>query len=298
MENKFGYHQDLRNGYGIVRARTTQQLRSWDMPRTLKALEVIKKEWGDLEYPGVYILFDRSGKKVYIGEAKDIYSRLKTHLTSPEDKIKEWNRAIIINDGRSAMQSDFNDSVIRKSLDLYLISLLKANRYVVVSQGELQKHNPQQKSMIQALMQEFDFFLLKKNIITKLIEEPGQEEILKDDLKKILERKRYKLDKWGAYEAVINDVRVYIRPGSKKPKGWQITFRDRFKDMLERGEGALLVPRNGILFIPFSEIRSVITDSSKFTQNTIDIFINFKEGKIELTYLTNTIDITQFRLLK
>jgi len=152
--------------------------------------------------------------------------------------------------------------------------------------------------MIQALMQEFDFFLLKKNIITKLIEEPGQEEILKDDLKKILERKRYKLDKWGAYEAVINDVRVYIRPGSKKPKGWQITFRDRFKDMLERGEGALLVPRNGILFIPFSEIRSVITDSSKFTQNTIDIFINFKEEKIELTYLTNTIDITQFRLLK
>ncbi|HBI23809.1 MAG TPA: hypothetical protein DDX84_06345, partial [Nitrospiraceae bacterium] len=80
MEDKFGYHQDLKNGEGIIRARTTGQLRSWDMPRTLRALEEIKKEWGNLEYPGVYILLDSSGKKVYIGEAKDICIRLKTHL--------------------------------------------------------------------------------------------------------------------------------------------------------------------------------------------------------------------------
>ena len=156
MENKFGYHQDLKNGCGIIRARTTGQLRSWDIPRTLQALEVIKREWGNLEYPGIYMLFGASGKKVYIGEAKDIYQRLKTHLSSPEDKIKDWDRAVIINDGRSAMQSDFNDSVIRKSLELHLISLFKANRYTVVAQGEPQKHNPHQKSILQALMEEFN----------------------------------------------------------------------------------------------------------------------------------------------
>jgi len=298
MEDKFGYHQDLKNGEGIIRARTTGQLRSWDIPRTLRALEVIKKEWGNLEYPGVYILLDSSGKKVSIGEAKDISIRLKTHMASPEDKIKDWNRAVIINDGRSAMQSDFNDSVIRKSLELYLISLFKANRYAVVAQGEPQKHNPHQKSMIQAFKEEFDFLLMKKNLITKLIEKPGQEEILRDDLKKMLERKGYKLEEWGAYEAVINGVRVYIRPGSKKQKGWQITFRDKFKNTLQKGEGSLLVPRDGILIIPFCEIQKVITDNSKYKQNTIDIYINFKEETVDLTYSTNTIDITQFRLIK
>ena len=298
MEDKFGYHQDLKNGEGIIRARTTGQLRSWDIPRTLRALEVIKKEWGNLEYPGVYILLDSSGKKVYIGEAKDISIRLKTHMASPEDKIKDWNRAVIINDGRSAMQSDFNDSVIRKSLELYLISLFKANRYAVVAQGEPQKHNPHQKSMIQAFKEEFDFLLMKKNLITKLIEKPGQEEILRDDLKKMLERKGYKLEEWGAYEAVINGVRVYIRPGSKKQKGWQITFRDKFKNTLQKGEGSLLVPRDGILIIPFCEIQKVITDNSKYKQNTIDIYINFKEEVIELTYSSNTLYVTQFRLLK
>lgn len=298
MEDKFGYHQDLKNGDGIIRARTTGHLRSWDIPRTLHALEVLKKEWGNLEYPGIYILFDSTGKKVYIGEAKDISNRLKTHLTSPEDKIKDWNRAVIINDGRSAMQSDFNDSVIRKSLELYLISLFKANRYVVVAQGEPQKHNPHQKAMVQAFKEEFDFLLMKKNCITKLIEKSGQEEILRDDLKKILETKGCKLEEWGAYEAVINGEKVYIRPGSKKQKGWQITFRDKFKNTLQRGEGILLVPRDGILFIPFSEIQKVIIDPTKYKQNTIDIYINFKDETIELTYSTNTIDVTRFRLVK
>lgn len=297
MEDKFGYHQDLKNGDGIIRARTTGHLRSWDIPRALHALETLKREWGNLEYPGIYILIGATGRKVYIGEAKDIYNRLKTHSSNPEDKIKDWNRCIIINDGRSAMQSDFNDSVIRKSLELYLIALFKANRYTVVSQGEPQKHNPHQKSMTQTFKEEFDFLLMKKNFITKLIEEHGQEEILRDDLKKILERKGYKLDEWAAYEAVINNVKVYIRPGSKKQKGWQITFRDKFKNTLQKGEGTLLVPRDGILFIPFSEIQKVITDQKKYKQNTIDIYINFKDENVELTYSDNTIDVTEFRLL-
>ncbi|MBM4064256.1 MAG: hypothetical protein FJ266_01210 [Planctomycetes bacterium] len=303
MEDKFGYHQDIKNGDGIIRARTIGgHLRSWEIPRTMNALEVIKKEWGNLEYPGIYILFDSSGKKVYIGEAKDIYSRLKTHLTSPEDKIKNWDRAIIINDGRSATQSDFNDTVIRKSLELHLISLFKANRYTVVAQGEPQKHNPQQKSLFQALKEEFNFFLMKKNLITKLIDKPGQEEILRDELKKILEKKGYKIESWKADEAVLNSEKAYIRPGSPKPKNnpkhWQITFRDVFKDSLQKGEGCLLVPRDGILLIPLKEVQKVVTDSSKYKQNTIDVYVNFKEEAIELTYTTNMVDVTQFRLIK
>ena len=303
MEDKFGYHQDIKNGDGIIRARTIGgHLRSWEIPRAMNALEVIKKEWGSLEYPGIYILFDSSSKKVYIGEAKDIYNRLKTHMTSPEDKIKNWDRAILVNDGRTAMQSDFNDTVIRKSLELHLISLFKANRYAVVAQGEPQKHNPQQKSLFQALKEEFNFFLMKKNLITKLIDKAGQEEVLRDELKKILEKKGYKIDSWKADEAILNGEKAYLRPGSPKPKNnpkhWQITFRDVFKDSLQKGEGYLLVPRDGILLIPLKEVQKVVTDPSKYKQNTIDVYVNFKEDTIELTYTTNTVDVTQFRLIK
>lgn len=223
MEERFGYHQDLKNGYGIVRARTTGQLRSWDIPRTMRALEVLKREWGNIEFPGLYILFDSKTKKVYVGEAKDVHNRLKTHFNTPDDKIKGWNRVFVLNDGRAAMQSDFNDSVIRKSLELYLINLFKANKYTVVSQGEQQKHNPMQKSLYNTLKEELDFLLLKKNLIMKLIEESGQEEILRDDLRKLIEKRAWKINKWSAYEAIIDGKKTYIRPGSKKQKGWQIT---------------------------------------------------------------------------
>lgn len=303
MEDKFGYHEDPVNGDGIIRARTIKgHLRSSDIPNTLRALEILKKEWGNLEYPGVYILISTTGKKVYIGEAKDIHNRIKTHMTSPEDKIKGWQRAVIINDGRSAMQSDFNDSVIRKSLELYLISLFRTNRYTVVAQGEPQKHNPQQKSIFQPLKEEFDYFLMKKNLITKLLGKLGEEEIHRDELKKILEKKGYRIDKWHAKEPMINGKLSFIRPGSHKPKNhpwhWQITFRDVFKNSLEKGDGYLIVPRDGILFIPLKEVQKVVTDSSKFDQNTIDVYINFKDETIELTYIDNMIDVTQFRLIK
>jgi predicted GIY-YIG superfamily endonuclease len=302
MEEKFGYHQDLKNGYGIVRAKTTGQLRSWDIPRTMRALEVLKREWGNIEFPGLYILFDSKTKKVYVGEAKDISNRLKNHFNTPEDKIKGWERVFVLNDGRAAMQSDFNDTVIRKSLELYLINLFKANKYTVVSQGEQQKHNPMQKSLYNSLKEELDFLLLKKNFIIKLIEESGQEEILKDDLRRLIEKRGWKIEKWVAYEAIIDGKKTYIRPGSPKPKNrpkhWQITFRDKFKDTLQKGNGYLLVPRDGVLFIPFKVIQKAITDDSKYKQNTIDIWISFKDDRIELRYSTNTIDVTEYKIVK
>ena len=39
------------------------------------------------------------------------------------------------------------------------------------------------------------------------------------------------------------------------PWHWQITFRDVFKNSLEKGDGYLIVPRDGILFIPLKEVQ-------------------------------------------
>ncbi len=295
-----GYQEDPENGEGIIRARTTKQIRSWEIPRTMKALEVLNIELGRIEFPGIYILFEGKNR-VYIGEAKSIYIRLKTHMSNPEDKIKNWSKALIINDGRPAMQSDFNDTVVRKALELYLIKLFKANKYTVVAQGEPQKLNAIQKFLVSTLREELNFFLLKKNVITKVLEEKGQEEVFGDELKKILEKSGRKIGEGGRYEAIIDGKKAFIRPGSKKPKGWQITFRGRkpgsFIDSLQKGEGYLLVSRNGVLLIPLTEVQKVILDKTAYEQDTIDIWIVFAEEKVTLSYKRNTIDVTKFRLI-
>jgi hypothetical protein len=295
-----GYQEDPENSEGIIRARTTKQIRSWEIPRTMKALEVLNIELGRIEFPGIYILFEGKNR-VYIGEAKSIYIRLKTHMSNPEDKIKNWSKALIINDGRPAMQSDFNDTVVRKALELYLIKLFKANKYAVVAQGELQKLNAIQKILVRTLREELNFFLLKKNVITKVLEEEGQEEVFGDELKKILENCGRKIGEWGRYEAIIDGKKAFIRPGSKNPKGWQITFRGRkpgsFIDSLQKGEGYLLVSRNGVLLIPLTEVQKVILDKTAYEQDTIDIWIVFAEEKVTLSYKRNTIDATKFRLI-
>ncbi len=296
-DSEIGYHEDPANGDGIIRARTTKQIRSWELPRTIRALESLNNELGKGEFPGNYILFEGK-KKVYIGEAKNIYNRLKTHMKNPEDKIKNWDRALIINDGRPATQSDFNDAVVRKALEHYLIRLFKANKYDVVAQGELQNLNAIQQFLFNSFHDDLNFFLLKKTLIKKVLEKTGQEQIHLDELKKILVRSGKQIQEFSAYEAIIDGQKVFIRPGSKKTKGWQITLRDIFKNALQTGDGALLVPRGSILLLPMTEIQKVIgNDESEYQKNTIDIFVIFKEGNITLRYKQNTLDVTNYKLI-
>ncbi len=297
-EKNIGYYEDPKNGENIIRSRTTEQIRSWDFPRSTKALEKFNAELGKIDYPGIYILIESKLNKVYIGEAKNLYYRLKTHNRTPEDKIKNWDRVVIINDGRSANLSDFNDDAVRLFLEYYLIELFKANKYKVVAQGEERILNSPQKVIVTKLILELNFFLIKKGLIQKLIAAHGQEEVMPDDLKKILEKHKYNVAEFKSYEATINGKKVFIRPGSKKAKGWQVTFRDVFKKALEDTNGFLLMPRDGILFIPFSEIKKIIDDADAFKKNTIDIFIAFEEDSIKLRYKHSEADVTGFRIEK
>ena len=247
----------------------------------------------------MYILFD--DKTVYVGEAKSLYARLKTHMTTPEEKIQNWRKAILISDGRPAPLSEFGESVIRKSLELFLIELFKANKYRVVSQGESQAPTAQQRVAIDDLQREIVFDLKKKNVITKELEEWGQQEVFDDDLRKIVSGKGKRIESWTKKQAVIDGDPVFIRPGSKKPRGWQITFRGRkpgsFIDCLQRGIGYLLVPRDGVLYIPLREVQKVIADPVAYEQDTIDIWVVFIEGRVLLRYKEHEIDITQFKMI-
>jgi len=300
MELSFDFSETPRNGNGIIRSRTGE-LRSWELPRALRTLDALNKEFNEVEFPSVYILLFKNKREAYVGEAKSLHNRLKTHMENPEEKMKDWTHALVINDGRSATQSDFNDTVIRKTLEWRLIKLLKLNGYRVLSQGEEQRHNPAQKNIIDLMIPRLIFLLLKKNLIDKTEEKAGEEQVLIDELRKLLEDKNYSIKKWGAKDAIINGQKTFIRPASKKSKGWQITIRGRqpesFIDSLQKGKGYLLMPRDGVLLIPLKEMQKII-DKDAYQQDTIDVWINFKEDKVELSYKNNTMDVTSFKLLK
>lgn len=297
-----GYHEDPKNGDGFIRARTTKQVRSWEFSRSMQSLNVLNKEWGETEFPGLYILFESKKNKVYVGEAKNLFTRLSTHTTSPEDKIKDWDKAIVINDGRPATQSDFNDNAVRLTLELYLIDLFKTNKFSVVAQGESLKLNQFQQSLVNSFKEEILYLLKKKTVIVKDVEKTVEREVFPDELKTILVKSGKKIQEWREKESVIDGEKAFIRQGSKKQRGWQITIRGRksgsFIDSFKKGEGHLVVRRDGVLYIPLSEVKKVVPNNEFEIQDTVDVYIVFDEGKATLRYKDKSIDVTKYKLMK
>jgi hypothetical protein len=302
MYDDIGYNESPKNGSGIKRSRTTKLLRAWTMERSLQCLRTLQTEdMGNSDFPGIYILLE-GNRKVYVGEAKSLVRRLETHCRTPEEKIKNWDTVICINDGRPAIQSDFNDEVVRKALELYLINLFKTNRFSVVAQGEPQNLNPIQKQLVDSLKKELLFFLQKANLITKDVENKEEREVFSDEVKSILLKNKHVINVYKEKDAVIDGKTTFIRQGSKKQKGYQITIRGRkpgsFIDCLKSKTGNLLVRRDGILLIPLSKIYETISDPSALDQDTVDIYITFRDGKAFLNYKANAIDVTEYRLVK
>jgi len=119
----YGYLDNPANGLDIIRARTLiGNLRLWDIPRREEALDIVINEIGHSPIPGIYLLFDeRKPRKVYIGQSENLKNRLISHMRAPEDKIKNWERAIIINDNK-AFERDTIDIFIHFDEDKILIA--------------------------------------------------------------------------------------------------------------------------------------------------------------------------------
>ncbi len=303
---QFGYLENPANCLDIIRARTLLgNLRLWDIPRKEEALDIVINEIGHSPIPGIYMLFDeRSEKKVYIGQTENLKSRLSVHFSSPEDKIKNWERCIIINDARNASQSDLNDENIRLVLESYLVNLFKINRYKVMTiTSRLPGLRATQMMLVNSFKDEIIVLLTRKSKITKVLTERGDDEVYNDEVKRTLELKRHKIDVWGKVEAQVDGKKTFIRPGSRKPKGWQVTFRgeksEGFKKHLELGDGFLLMPRGPILLIPLKVILDLIkkNDPRAFERDTIDVFVRFDEKQIFLVYKDTEINVTSYTVL-
>jgi hypothetical protein len=296
-----GYMENPRNGASIIRARTTFRIFSWRFPRTTEALEKLRTDdFSRAAFPGIYILY-HGEKHVYVGEAKNLYKRLKQHNNNPPPQIVNWDRALVINDGRSSTLSDFNDNTVRLAIEYHVNQLLKLNNCKVDSQADQQTLNHGQKHFVTSMSDEIDFILSKIGLINKTLETALSREVFRDDVKRMLENDGRTITTWLHYEATIDDEKYFIRTGSKKPSGFQITFRGltegSFIDCLLKDEGYLLVNRNSVLIIPLRDIRkAIIPDVENFDQDTIDIWIRFEENATTLRYSDITLDINDYKL--
>ena len=269
------------------------QLRSWDFPRSIRSIQALQKGFAASTYPGVYVLLDSNSKLAYVGETKDLANRMQEHNNNPVAKISNWDTAYVVNDGRDAMYSHFNDTGTRQNLELHVRKLLRANNYTVISTAQMY---PSQSPVLAQLTDEVDYMLRELGLISKGIK-PGQEEIPRDEWEPLLEKKNYQLADLTVKDGTINGESLFIRPGSEKPKGWQITFRDLLKDALKVGKGYLLFNRGPGYLIPLKELKNnLITDRSKFNQNTIDIFIEFGPQDVIAKYRGDATSISRFML--
>lgn len=300
-DKDFGYQDFPENGLGIIRARTLLgNFRLWDIPNSEAALNAIMEEIGsNQKIPSIYFLLDyKHAKKVYIGETSDLFSRILSHMKNPKLEIKNWSRAFVINDARSAKQSSINDKNIRGELENFLTKLFKINNYQVTNISQQVELGDTQNLLVNNFKKELEILLIRKNKITKSLSEKNENKIPLDEVLKVLKKRTYIIEKWTAKEAKINKEVVFIRSGSSKSKGWQITFRDIFKKHLENADGAVLIPRGPILMLPFKAIRPLIIklDAVAFERPTIDIFIRFDDKKIMVVYKNHEIEVTEYSL--
>lgn len=294
-----GFQSLPENGLKIVRSRTLLgNLRLWEIPRSEKALATVVEEIGRSPIPGLYVLVDeRAEKRAYIGQTEDLASRLLIHIRTPEEKIRHWQRAFIFNDGRSASQSDLNDENIRLTLENYLVDLFKINRYRVVTVStRLPGLSSNQRILCDAFREEINVLLSNRGAITRFLLGRLDDEVYLDEARRILLRKGHHVQKWGEKYATIDGYPVIIRPGSRKPKGWQVTFRgSKSLAQLKAGQGFLLMNRGGLVLLPLQEIRDFVlsVDPAALQRDTVDIFLRFDEQNILLVYKGSEKDVTQ-----
>jgi len=94
------------------------------------------------------------------------------------------------------------------------------------------------------------------------------------------------------YNVSINGQRSYIREGSLKPQGWQITIGDDFRESTLQGRGFLVFPRGPGVLIPLRDLRQMIGHELG-QHHRVDIFISFGPG-VQMHCKGSVYDLSRF----
>lgn len=138
---------------GTAESLVTAEIYNWNgkaikIPRT----EVAECDQDDIRGVGVYFLMchgDDGGDSVYIGEAENVYERLKQHLQGYQSGKEEyyWNTAIIF------VGRDLNKALIRYLEDRLVEIAKECGRYAILTKNTYKK--TVLKEAQQASMEEF-----------------------------------------------------------------------------------------------------------------------------------------------
>lgn len=274
----YGWDMDPADAKGVVRGRTKLgQLTVWLIPSE-PLRSVVDEELGKgLAHPGLYILLDDETDRAYVGESSNLKTRLGQHLDHAPKELGRFDRALLLNDGRAAVHSRFNDSTLREALDQATIKLFAdGGVYPLANQ---QKRMPElsvtQQTLFESLQKELGHVLYELELITERPKAIVDAAIIRPPDAAARFPNAPIVDIKG-YEGRSAGQPVYFRKGSDKPQGMQVTIRvgEPFGKSVLAGEGFLCLNRGRCFLIPNSALKGWL--GAKLEQQTVDIFLDIE----------------------
>ncbi len=274
----YGWDLDPADAKGVVRGRTKLgQLRVWIIPAE-HIRSVSDSDLGKgLSHPGLYVLFDDEKDKAYVGESSDLKSRLGQHLDHAPRELGRFDRALLLNDGRAAVHSLFNDSTLRQALEQATIRLFKDGSALSLanSQQSMPDLSVTQHTLFEKLRGELGHVLYELEMIRDRPKPAIDDEVVRaQDMPAKFPSKAIRVE--SEYEGSLEGNPVYVRKGSSKPQGLQVTIRvgEPFGKAVLAGKGFLCINRGRCYLIPNADIKRWL--GQKLQQQTVDIFLDLE----------------------
>jgi len=277
--DRYGWDLDPADPKGVVRGRTKLgQLTVWIIPvEPLRS--VVEEELGKgLAHPGLYVLLDDETDRSYIGESSNLKSRLGQHLDKPPKELGRFDRAVILNDGRAAVHSRFNDSTLREALEQATITMVteSGTHQPVNQQKRMPELSVAQQTLFENLREELGHVLYELELITGR-PKPAVDISIVRPQDAALRFPSAAITEIKGYEGRSGKQTVYFRKGSEKHQGLQVTIRvgEPFGKAVLAGEGLLCMNRGRCYLIPNSAVRQWL--GQKLANQTVDIFLQVEK---------------------
>lgn len=296
---EYGWEDDPADSKGVIRSRTKiGQLRLWTFPRTT-VRHVNTLDFAGSDHPGLYILRKSGTKKVYVGESNDLRARLETHAKNGPKELKDWDTVTIINDGRNYLQSLLTDTTIRLFLEKRLIDHLQNGKICQVVNFMRKPPNISLNmlTITSHLDPELQFTLLKRGLIEQkpITVEVPQDVLEVSQIEQVLSAQG-KDCKLQEKNGTLDGKKVFVRPGSDKPRGWQITIRGKFLKAVKAEDCYVLINRGYGYLIPSKVLNA--WQAGQLSLDTRDIYVRLDEEKAYSKKETEPLNISPYRIIQ
>ena len=264
-----------------------------------ESVRKISAELHGAPFGGLYFLIDSGDFKIYIGESSDVKDRVGQHAKKSPIASFDFDRVIVIWDGRSIDTSHFNDTSMRKALEYESIKAFReySNYETQNTQGKSPDLNVYQRASIDKFKVELFYLLYKFHLITELPSETIlSQRLTQNEIRKLLTRNNFQVENIHGGDKIVKckDAVIFYRAGSLKPLGWQVTMRDTFLDEMFSGKEGVyfLLSRTEPYLIPASVLKENLEGEKDGL--TLDFFINEKEKKLRCHDVS--LDISRYRI--